>query len=311
MRRGERCLNIARRVLERAQNEGLDFTLVNARFVKPLDEGLLSSLKAHTVITIEDNVLIGGLGDSVARFYRGSGKEVVSFGYPDVFIPARSAIRSHAGVRARRRAHFCLREGEICVPIKYFFRAFRFRTKAAEALKQGLVLRDGRLLSPDSEVNEGDAFEFLSPEEQFVSNGGYKLARGLDVFQEDVSGKAYCDLGASTGGFTDCLLQRGAKSVVCVDVGESLLAPSLASDPRVVVMDNTNARYLKKEDLPFPVDGVVSDLSFISLSLVCLPSEIFCPKAARRSSSSNRSSSAEGRGFKSAAFFPFPAMRRF
>lgn len=84
---GERCLNIARRVLERAQNEGLDFTLVNARFVKPLDEGLLSSLKAHTVITIEDNVLIGGLGDSVARFYRGSGKEVVSFGYPDVFIP--------------------------------------------------------------------------------------------------------------------------------------------------------------------------------------------------------------------------------
>ena len=84
---GERCLNIARRVLKRAQNEGLDFTLVNARFVKPLDEGLLSSLKAHTVITIEDNVLIGGLGDSVARFYRGSGKEVVSFGYPDVFIP--------------------------------------------------------------------------------------------------------------------------------------------------------------------------------------------------------------------------------
>lgn len=151
---------------------------------------------------------------------------------------------------------------------KYFSERFGSRTKAAEALKQGLVFRDGRLLSPDSEVNEGDAFEFLSPEEQFVSNGGYKLARGLDVFQEDVSGKAYCDLGASTGGFTDCLLQRGAKSVVCVDVGESLLAPSLASDPRVVVMDNTNARYLKKEDLPFPVDGVVSDLSFISLSLV-------------------------------------------
>ena len=84
---GERCLNIARRVLERAQNEGFDFTLVNARFVKPLDEGLLSSLNAHTVITIEDNVLIGGLGDAVARFYRDSGKKVISFGYPDVFIP--------------------------------------------------------------------------------------------------------------------------------------------------------------------------------------------------------------------------------
>ena len=87
---------------------------------------------------------------------------------------------------------------------KFFSERFGSRTKAAEALKQGLVLRDGRLLSPDSEVNEGDAFEFLSPEERFVSNGGYKLARGLDAFQEDVSGKAYCDLGASTGGFTDC-----------------------------------------------------------------------------------------------------------
>lgn len=84
---GERCLNIARRVLRAANAEGMDAALVNARFVKPLDEELLSSLNAHTVITMEDNVLIGGLGDAVARFYRGGGKEVVSFGYPDVFIP--------------------------------------------------------------------------------------------------------------------------------------------------------------------------------------------------------------------------------
>ena len=151
---------------------------------------------------------------------------------------------------------------------KYFSERFGSRTKAAEALKRGLVLRNGRALSPDDEVKEGDDFEFPLPEEQYVSNGGYKLARGLDVFREDVSGKAYCDLGASTGGFTDCLLQRGARAVVSVDVGESQLAPSLAADPRVVVMDNTNARYLKKDDLPFPVDGVVSDLSFISLELV-------------------------------------------
>ena len=84
---GERCLNICRRVLKRAQNEGLELALVNARFVKPLDEGLLSSLKAHTVITVEDNVLIGGLGDAVARFFQNSGKKVISFGYPDAFIP--------------------------------------------------------------------------------------------------------------------------------------------------------------------------------------------------------------------------------
>ena len=151
---------------------------------------------------------------------------------------------------------------------KFFSGRFGSRTKAAEALKRGLILRNGRALSPDDEVKEGDDFEFPLTEEQYVSNGGYKLARGLDVFREDVSGKAYCDLGASTGGFTDCLLQRGAKAVVSVDVGESQLAPFLAADPRVAVMDNTNARYLKKQDLPFPVDGVVSDLSFISLELV-------------------------------------------
>ena len=151
---------------------------------------------------------------------------------------------------------------------KYFSERFGSRTKAAEALKQGLVLRDGRLLSPDSEVNEGDAFEFLSPEEQFVSNGGYKLARGLDVFQEDISGKAYCDLGASTGGFTDCLLQAGAARVYAVDVGKSQLAPSLAADARVRVMDGVNARYLRAEDFPEPIDGVTADLSFISLRLI-------------------------------------------
>lgn len=151
---------------------------------------------------------------------------------------------------------------------KYFAGRFGSRTKAAEALKRGLVLRGGRPLSPDDEVKEDDVFEFPAPEEAYVSNGGYKLARGLDTFQEDVSGKAFCDIGASTGGFTDCLLQRGAWAVVCVDVGESQLAPSLASDPRVTVMDNTNARYLKRADLPFAVDGVVSDVSFISLELI-------------------------------------------
>ena len=84
---GERCLHIARRVLWCARREGLDATLINARFLKPLDEGLLSAIGAHTVITLEDNVLIGGLGDAVSRFYRSSGKKIFSFGYPDAFIP--------------------------------------------------------------------------------------------------------------------------------------------------------------------------------------------------------------------------------
>ena len=84
---GGRCLDLARRVLQRAWAEGLDATLVHARFVKPLDEALLSGLSAHTVITLEDNVLIGGFGDAVARFYRDSDKKVLSFGYRDCFLP--------------------------------------------------------------------------------------------------------------------------------------------------------------------------------------------------------------------------------
>lgn len=84
---GERCLNLAQNVLKRAQAEGMDFTIVNARFLKPLDEKLLSSLSQKTVITLEDNVLTGGLGDAVARFYANSGKRIFSFGYRDAFIP--------------------------------------------------------------------------------------------------------------------------------------------------------------------------------------------------------------------------------
>lgn len=151
---------------------------------------------------------------------------------------------------------------------KFFAERFGSRTKAAEALKKGLVLRGGRALSPDDEAEEGDLFEFADPGEEFVSNGGYKLARGLDAFGADVAGKVFADLGASTGGFTDCLLCRGAAHVFCVDVGVSQLAPSLRADGRVTVMDGTNARYLRREDFSLPLDGVVSDLSFISLRLV-------------------------------------------
>lgn len=84
---GERCLAIAERVLGMAKRRGMDFTLVNARFVKPLDGEFLANCPAKHVITLEDNVLAGGFGDAVARFLRGSGKEVRAFGYSDVFIP--------------------------------------------------------------------------------------------------------------------------------------------------------------------------------------------------------------------------------
>jgi 23S rRNA (cytidine1920-2'-O)/16S rRNA (cytidine1409-2'-O)-methyltransferase len=143
------------------------------------------------------------------------------------------------------------------------------RARAQEAIEAGLVLvsgaradRAGRLVSPDEPVHvEG-------PPARFVSRGGEKLAAALDRFAVDVAGRAALDAGASTGGFTDCLLQRGVTSVLAVDVGSGQLAWSLRNDPRVTVRERCNARHLTRADVEAPVDLVVADLSFISLRLV-------------------------------------------
>jgi 23S rRNA (cytidine1920-2'-O)/16S rRNA (cytidine1409-2'-O)-methyltransferase len=108
----------------------------------------------------------------------------------------------------------------------------------------------------------------LAPPRRFVSRGGDKLDAALDVFGLDVVGTRGLDAGASTGGFTDCLLQRGARQVIAVDVGHGQLHPRLRGDDRVVVMERTNVRSLTPEAIGGPVDLVVADLSFISLRTV-------------------------------------------
>jgi 23S rRNA (cytidine1920-2'-O)/16S rRNA (cytidine1409-2'-O)-methyltransferase len=102
----------------------------------------------------------------------------------------------------------------------------------------------------------------------YVSRGGLKLAHALDVFGVDVAGAVVVDIGASTGGFTDCLLQRGASRVYCVDVGHGQLDWKVASDPRVVVIDRTNIRHMPAERIPERCTLAVIDVSFISLRLV-------------------------------------------
>lgn len=106
----------------------------------------------------------------------------------------------------------------------------------------------------------------VAPRLPYASRGGYKLAAALDAFQIDVDGWIVADVGASTGGFTDCLLQRGASHVYAIDVGYGQLAWKLQQDSRVTVMDRTNARHL--EHLPQPVDLATVDVSFISLKLI-------------------------------------------
>jgi 23S rRNA (cytidine1920-2'-O)/16S rRNA (cytidine1409-2'-O)-methyltransferase len=120
-------------------------------------------------------------------------------------------------------------------------------------------------LKPGQQVS-ADATLTLKSVEPYVSRGGHKLAAALDRFGLDVRGLAVLDAGASTGGFTDVLLQRGARRVYAVDVGRGQLHARLQADPRVVVLDRTNVRYL--ESLPEQPDLAVLDLSFISLRLV-------------------------------------------
>ena len=151
---------------------------------------------------------------------------------------------------------------------KYFSERYGSRTKAAEAIERGWVIVNGKTIRPKDEVSETDTVIFAETGDKFVSMGGYKLARAIEAFGVSVKGKSFADVGASTGGFTDCLLQNGAARVYAVDVGESLLDERLRADSRVIVKDNTNARYLTKEAFEEPIDGVVADVSFISLRLI-------------------------------------------
>lgn len=143
------------------------------------------------------------------------------------------------------------------------------RTEAREAITGGLVTIAGRPASKASTLVAADEALLLAvPTRRFVSRGGEKLDAALSRFGVDVAGRHCVDAGASTGGFTDCLLQRGAARVATVDVGYGQLAWPLREDPRVSVLERTNARDLLPGDLPFEPDVVVADLSFISLALV-------------------------------------------
>jgi 23S rRNA (cytidine1920-2'-O)/16S rRNA (cytidine1409-2'-O)-methyltransferase len=140
------------------------------------------------------------------------------------------------------------------------------RSRAQALILAGDVLVNGQrqLRAADSVVASDEITLRAKP--RFVSRGGEKLAHALERFDVSVAGSVAVDLGASTGGFTDCLLQNGARRVYAVDVGYGQIDERLRSDPRVVVMERTNARYL--DGLPEPVDLAVADLSFISLGLV-------------------------------------------
>ena len=146
------------------------------------------------------------------------------------------------------------------------------RERAQADIAAGRVLVGGApAAKPSRLVEPAEALELLGPPARFVGRGGLKLDAALEHFPLDLAGRRALDAGASTGGFTDALLQRGVAEVIAVDVGYGQLHERLRSDPRVVNLERTNVRSLTPEDIGGPVDVVVADLSFVSLRVV-LPS---------------------------------------
>jgi 23S rRNA (cytidine1920-2'-O)/16S rRNA (cytidine1409-2'-O)-methyltransferase len=146
------------------------------------------------------------------------------------------------------------------------------RTKAQALILAGAVFSGEKRVAKAGDMLAEDApLEVRGRDHPWVSRGGVKLDHGLTHFGFDVKGAVALDVGSSTGGFTDVLLSRGAARVYAVDVGTNQLAWKLRQDPRVIVHEQTNARYLTRETVPEPIDVVVCDASFIALSKVLGP----------------------------------------
>ncbi|MDE7330571.1 MAG: TlyA family RNA methyltransferase [Clostridia bacterium] len=150
---------------------------------------------------------------------------------------------------------------------KYLAEEFGSRNRVQTAIDKGLILVNGKRVAASYEVGDEDNIEILTAEESFVSAGGYKLSKALKDFKVSVKGQIFADIGASTGGFTDCLLQNGAHKVYCIDVGESQLDESL-KNKNVIIIDGFNARNLNRALFEEELDGAVIDVSFISLTYI-------------------------------------------
>lgn len=146
------------------------------------------------------------------------------------------------------------------------------RARARDAILRGHVTVNGALAArPSQSVDADSAIAVDDPAAHYVSRAALKLIAGLDRFGYSANGRVALDLGASTGGFTQVLVERGARKVFAIDVGHGQLDPGLASDPRVISREGLNARDLVAADIGEPVEAIVADVSFISLKLVLPP----------------------------------------
>ena len=143
------------------------------------------------------------------------------------------------------------------------------RERAQALVLAGKVLVDGqKIVKAGAAVSPSSELRVVGSEVRYVSRGGLKLERALEHWQIDVRGRAALDVGASTGGFTDCLLAHGARRVIAVDTGRGQISFRLRGDPRVRLLENTNARYLERDQLGESVDLIAIDVAFISATLI-------------------------------------------
>ena len=146
------------------------------------------------------------------------------------------------------------------------------RTEAKGFITKGGVIVNGKTVTkPSFEVSGEECIEVDKSSKKYVSRGGLKLEEALRCFEVKVAGRSALDIGASSGGFTDCLLQNGAARVIAVDSGVGQMAESLRADPRVTVIENYNARYMTASDFSFVPDLAVMDVSFISATYIIKP----------------------------------------
>lgn len=159
---------------------------------------------------------------------------------------------------------------------------FDTRERAKKAIMAGLVQVNDQIKDKAGDLVDTEAIiKVKGSDMPYVSRGGLKLEKGLAVFEMVVAGKTFIDIGSSTGGFTDCLLQNGAEKVYAVDVGYGQLDWKLRNDPRVVSMERANFRYLTAENISETVDGTVMDVSFISITKLIPAIKLFMKAGAR------------------------------
>lgn len=274
------------------EKQGLTIRVINSRFIKPIDSKMLTELLDQNIpiLTIEEAVLQGGFGSAILEYAGSHGYHqalIDRMGIPDQFIEhgdvdsllkeigltteevvKRASLL--AQIRKNNKGHKTMKNKERLDVLLVDRGLIETREKAKRAIMAGLVYtNEERLDKPGEKVKVDIPLTVKGNVLPYVSRGGLKLEKALKVFDVNVQGKVLLDIGASTGGFTDCALQNGAKMSYALDVGYNQLAWKLRQDERVVVMERTNFRYVTPADLSREMPNFATiDVSFISLTLI-------------------------------------------